>query len=296
MTRRTLLTTAVAVLGSRCLAAPARFRNASAYNRAHGGLALLIMEKGQIVYEDYVDENPHDLASGTKSFWGPLSIQLKLDEPACQTLTEWRKDPRKASIRISHLLNLTSGLDPGSPSGLLDYREAIAVESIAPPGQTFLYGPNSFQCLGEVLRRKWGDPLKLLQKTLDVRATSWKRTPDGNPGMAWGAALTARQWAQFGEWVRLRMPEFQGTQANPCYGLGWWLNRPVSQSLRRAIPELARGQDLWGVPGIPADLMFASGMGKQRLFVSRQKQWVIVRQAKKQVQGYSDLEFLRTLL
>jgi CubicO group peptidase (beta-lactamase class C family) len=63
---------------------------------------------------------PHPLASGSKSFVGVLAMMavedglLSLDEKAADTLTEWKDDPRKSRITVRQLLNLSSGLSPGT--------------------------------------------------------------------------------------------------------------------------------------------------------------------------------------
>ena len=47
------------------------FRSAADYSRAAKGVAVLVMKRGEIVFEDYApgwDSKPHLLASGTKSF------------------------------------------------------------------------------------------------------------------------------------------------------------------------------------------------------------------------------------
>src|SRR3546814_12357153 len=61
--------------------------------------------------------------------------------------------------------------------------------------------------------------------------------PDGAPLMPQGLALAASEWAKIGEFVRgggkidgkplvdeMALGEmFEGSQANPAYGLTWWL-------------------------------------------------------------------------
>src|SRR3546814_13202797 len=63
--------------------------------------------------------------------------------------------------------------------------------------------------------------------------------PDGAPLMPQGLVLAASEWAKIGEFVRgggkldgkplvdeLAFAElFKGSQANPAYGLTWWLPR-----------------------------------------------------------------------
>jgi CubicO group peptidase (beta-lactamase class C family) len=310
---------------------------AAEYSAAHKGLSLLVMVDGQIVCEDYPHGHPeraHDLASGTKSFAGILAIaaaadgRLGLDEPVCGTLTEWRDDPRRSRITTRHLLQLVSGLESGGKHGYLPtYAEALQARAMFPPGEHFLYGAAPFQAFGEVLRRKltplYPDPLawaeERLFEPLGLRLGPWKRGRDHLPHLAFGAALAAREWAKFGELIRdsgrwegaeilpapLLNQCFHGTQDNPAYGLGWWLNVPVGDSPRAGLRQQTFGtDDLTTAPLVPRDLVFAAGAGKQRLYVSRQKHLVVVRQAGGILEalangergGFSDREFLDRLL
>ncbi len=99
----------------------AKFELAADYSAKFSGRAVLVMRKGEVIYERYdgwLATRPHMLASGTKSFTGVLAMfaaqegLLSLDEKACDTITEWKGDERKREITIRHLLTLSSGLDP----------------------------------------------------------------------------------------------------------------------------------------------------------------------------------------
>lgn len=95
---------------------------AADYSASLSGRAVLVLHRGQLVFERYDDgwtaNRPHMLASGSKSFVGViamLAVQdqlISLDELASDTLTEWKDDPKKSKITIRHLLTLTSGLAP----------------------------------------------------------------------------------------------------------------------------------------------------------------------------------------
>ena len=95
---------------------------AADYSAALSGRALLVLHRGQPVFERYDDgwtaDRHHMLASGSKSFVGVIAMfavqdqLISLDELASDTLTEWKDDPRKSKITIRHLLTLTSGLAP----------------------------------------------------------------------------------------------------------------------------------------------------------------------------------------
>ncbi|WP_027881944.1 serine hydrolase domain-containing protein [Meiothermus rufus] len=336
MHRRTLLKGFLAALGLGSRANPLNpryHRLAAAYSAAHRGIALLVMVEGQVVFEDYPNQGQpqraHELASGTKSFWGVLAVAaqqdglLTLDEPLAQTLEEWRADPWRSQISLRQLLNLTSGIPGGRLARPPTYAEAIKTPAEAPPGTRFSYGPIPFQVFGEVLRRKLGgDPLEYLQRRIfrpiGLEYAFWRRGPDGLPHLPSGAFLTAQNWALFGELVRRgglwrgqRVVEaglleacFVPSGVNPLYGLTWWLARPIDPAQRRALGPTGRALDpLASTPGLPDDLVLAAGAGDQRLYVSRKLGLVVVRQAEGiadallgQRSGFSDAVFLRLLL
>jgi CubicO group peptidase (beta-lactamase class C family) len=312
-------------------------RLASEYSAAHKGVTLLVMVNGQIVFEDYPHGGPeraHDIASGTKSFVGVLALAaaadglLHLDEQVADTIPEWRAEPRKDHITLRQLLQLTSGLESGGKHGRVPtYADALLVKVIHPPGERFLYASAPFQVFGEVLRRKLAsrhaDPLEYLEARifapLGLRAGHWRRGADDLPHLSSGATLNAREWAKFGELIRrdgrwhdhavlparLLHECFHGSADNPSYGLTWWLNAPVPDTPRSRQRHATFGlDDLTTEPAIPRDLVFAAGAGKQRLYVSREKHLVVVRQATGILEalangergGFSDREFLHRLL
>jgi len=230
---------------------------AASYGTQNDGISLVVMIDGKIVFEDYANggsiNHYHELASGTKSFSGVMAVAaeqdgiLRLDEKVCDTITEWKSDPLKSQITIRQLLTLTSGLQPDLASGAVPtYAEAIGVPVINDPGAVFSYGSVPYQVFGEVLRRKLlstsETPLDYLKRRvfdpIGLEVSDWTLGSDGNPHLPSGARLTAREWAKFGQlviqdgkWEGNNIIEsillqkcFQGTTANPAYGLTWWLN------------------------------------------------------------------------
>jgi hypothetical protein len=130
--------------------------------------------------------------------------------------------------------------------------------------------------------------------------------------MAYGASLTADQWAKVGELVRLRgrwgdqqvlradlVDELlRPSAAAPFYGLSWWLFRAVPRDAPIPGRHLPERLD----PAIPADLVMSAGAGDQRLYVSAERHVVVVRQAAggwldlfDGGDRWSDVVFLRTL-
>jgi CubicO group peptidase (beta-lactamase class C family) len=309
------------------------FEKAEEHSSKNRGMSVLVMVDGKIVFEQYANGGTNDLpleiASGTKSFCGVIAAAcvedglFRFDDKVSDTIEEWRNDPGKSSITIRQLLTLTSGLDSGSAAGdVPTYASALRAPVIGTAGEKFRYDSAPFQVFGELMKRRLRASNEsavdfLKRRVLDplgLQIGGWKTGSDGNPHLPSGARLTAREWGKLGELVRnggswngkqvirqdLLDECFQGTSANPAYGIAWWLNREVDKKLRSSIPQLAAGtEDLWGIPGIPDDLVFAAGAGKQRLYVSRARRTVIVRQAGGVLQslagdrgGFSDVEFL----
>ena len=290
---------------------------AAAYSARNKGVSLLVLHRGQRIFEHYPGFNgprsDHKLASGTKSFSGAAAVFaihegfLDLDEKVADTLTEWANDPVRSTITVRHLLTLTSGLEPipaGARRFKMSYADALRARAVDAPGSKFVYGPVHFQAFGELMRRKlaprgFGSVLEYLQARLftplGLEVGSWEEL-DGQPVLPHGASLTARDWAKFGEWLR-REGEVGGTQlvpkalirqlaqgspANPAYGLTFWLNEPVSPALKRQIP-LFQSTDIVEHPLVPDDLYMAAGAGDQRLYVIPSRELVIVRQARGQL-------------
>lgn len=313
---------------------------AAKYSAEHDGISFLILYDGELIYDDYPnggsESRYHELASGTKSFTGVLAMAAiedgiieSLEENVSDTITEWKNDARKSKITVRSLLNLTSGINPGSETSqqVPSYASAIQNRASEVPGKKFAYGPAHFQCFGEFLQRKLvasGSEESVLEylerrifKPIGLEHGPWRTDTDGNAHLPSGVRLTASQWAKFGELVRLggRWNETQivsqdsikecltGSPANPAYGLTFWLNEPVADAQRRSIRQLRFAtDDLTSYKNIPSDIVFAAGAGKQRLFISPDAKLVVVRQASgivdslegKQSQ-YSDAVFLKNL-
>lgn len=283
------------------------FQPAADYLRSCNGHALLVYRDGRLLFEEYLNDHrrddPHRLASGTKSFVGVLAVMavedglLKLDEKVANTLTEWRGDGRKTQITIRQLLTLTSGIAGGEVGEVPGYQEAVRLaEAKFPPGEKFQYGPVPFQCFGELLRRKL-EPRKetvegyLKRRLLDpigLKPSSWRKDADGNPNLPSGAHLTAREWAKFGLFVlnkgawdskqlvseKLLAECFQGTKVHPTYGLTFWLNASDER---------------------PRDLVMAAGAGKQKLYIVPSQRLLIVQFAEAS-RRFQERELMRLVL
>jgi CubicO group peptidase (beta-lactamase class C family) len=310
---------------------PPGARAAQAYHESHGGQALLVVRDGKIIVEAYANggsnNRPQTLASGTKSFVGVAAVAavadgiIKLDDPVCESLTEWKTDPVKSQITYRQLLTLTSGLTAGERGSAVrspGWKEIVAKPLTGRPGAQFEYGAYHLCAFAEALQRKLQN--ETFEAYLDRRILQplgikleWRgRCADGNPQVGGGGAMTARDWATFGEFMRLGgqwhgkqiirkelLAEcVQGTKANPAYGLTWWLREPVPEAILWQIPILQRDMgDIVKSDWLPDDLFMAAGAGKQRLYIIPSRKLVIVRQGDLlKGRAFSDVEFLRLLL
>ena len=127
-------------------------------------------------------------------------------------MTEWKDDSRKSQVTIRQLLSLSSGIDGGVNGSPPMYRRAVALaEATGEPGKQFSYGPIPFQCFGELVRRKLAARNESVEAYLKRRVFDpiglkvgfWRKDREGNLSLPGGASLTAREWAKFGELVRL---------------------------------------------------------------------------------------------
>src|SRR4051794_15593812 len=235
------------------------FASAAKYSESRRGTAVLVMQNGRTIFEDYANGGSATrrwpIFSGTKSFWGIAAVAalqhglLRLDDPVSDTITEWKSDPRKSQITIRQLLSQTDGIEGASHlqrHSIRDRNEmAIALPSVAEPGSAFVYGPSHLQIFSELLRRKIRGRNVIsyfethVSNRLGLHDLQYKKDARGNPLPATGFELTAREWARLGELVigggnyhrhQIVRPSvlreaFVGSQVNPAYGLTFWLNQ-----------------------------------------------------------------------
>lgn len=240
---------------------PQSLRAAAAYSAAHGGLSLLVIQNGRVIFEQYANGNSADqtrkIYSGTKAFWTTAAAAaeqdgiLRLDERASDTIREWRRDPAKRDITLRELLGFTAGIAPGFALHRGDISDlnshALKLPVVAPPpGSRFIYGPAQIQIFCEVLRRKlaarneapWSYLDRRILHPLGLHSVDYLCDTKGSPLLASGIKLTAREWAAFGQMVlgrgtsrdkKILRPEslencLRGSGANPAFGLAFWLN------------------------------------------------------------------------
>jgi len=206
---------------------------AADYSEARGGSAVLVMYRGQIIFEEYqngADENTAThIHSATKGFWSSMlaaamedGLVTGYDEIVADTITEWQdqnEHPGKAEITVGHLASLSSGLsqDVDQIQGL-NAQEPDIYQYVVDEldmnwraGAKFQYGPSHYYAFGEFLSRKLEaneqdpDPLSyLMGRILDpigVDYDYWERDDAGNPHIPNGCNITPRNWVRYGRFI-----------------------------------------------------------------------------------------------
>jgi CubicO group peptidase (beta-lactamase class C family) len=295
---------------------------------------LLVIQHGRTVFERYAPgDGPavrRKIYSGTKGLWCVAAVAaqadgiLSLDEPVAGTIAEWRGQPGRGQITIRELLNFTAGLDPGFHLHSDDVSDrdgyAMALPQVAQPGDSFIYGPGQIQVFCEVLRRKlvarggetpWHYLTRRVLRPLGIGAVPHKVDALGNPLMASGIQLTAREWGRFGELLlaggKSVLPIgalgqcLCGSTRNPAFGMGFWLNREAPSGRIVNVEENLEPkwwQEDWNDACIcrqaPRDLFVSLGSMGQRLYVVPSLDLVVVRLSEDS--KFSDAEFLRKIM
>ena len=305
---------------------PAAVSAAAQYSASHRGVSFLAIQNGRTLFEQNA-KAPHKIYSGTKAFWDLAALAaeedgfLDLNDRVADTVTSWRSDPRKAQVTIRQLLDFDSGLEPKfflheTQSGDRD-TAAIRAGIVAEPGSAFIYGPAALQVFHHVLKEKLrGDsPTHYLERRvlhrLGLGSQRYLTDSAGNPLLAAGWILNAKEWAKLGQLVLANGPPvvspnllaqcWRGTGANHAFSLGWWNNRAAPNGREFNFEQMLipkwQNQD-WHDACLcrdaPDDLVACIGSEGQRLYVIPSLQLIVVRQANGG--SFSDAHFLRLLL
>jgi CubicO group peptidase (beta-lactamase class C family) len=314
---------------------PSDCARAAKYSESRRGSAILVLQNGRTIFEHYANGGSANrrwpIFSGTKSFWGIAALAavhdglFKLDDPVSDTITEWKRHPRKSQITVRQLLNQTDGVEGASrlQRPTIRDRNAMAVQLpvLATPGTAFIYGPSHLQIFSELLRRKLRGRSVInyfeahVSRRLGLDHLNYKKDSIGDPLPATGFELTAHEWARFGELVvgsgkyhgrqivpaDLLREAFAGSQANPAYGLTFWLNHQSPNGHEANMEgmldfpwENAEWRGACFCKEAPSDMVVALGSHYQRLFIIPSLRAIIVRQGS--AGNFSDAHFLRLVL
>jgi len=309
----------------------AAVRRAAKYSANHRGTSFLVIQHGHTLLEQYPGggstRTRRKIYSGTKAFWNLAALAaeedgiLSLDERVADTIPSWRREPRKSRVTIRQLLDFSSGLAPGFSLHQNDFgnrdRTAIGLPLVADPGSAFIYGPGALQVFHQVLKEKLRgeSPTYYLEHRVlrRLHLGSQRYLPDraGNPLLAAGWALTAREWAKLGKLVLAKgspvvraasLEEcWRGSPANGAFSLGWWNNRAAPRGREFDFEQMLESKwsrqdwkDACLCREAPSDLVACIGSGYQRLYVIPSLDLIVVRHG-----GggrFSDARFLRLLL
>jgi CubicO group peptidase (beta-lactamase class C family) len=317
------------LIASTALAAPVNpnaIRAAASYSTSAGGTSFLAIQNGETLLEQNAGEG-HKIYSGTKAFWCLAALAaaedglLSLDENVANTIPAWQSDPRKSRITIRQLLDFSAGLEPVNRLHNDDPgdRDAIAIRApiVASPGSAFLYGPAALQVFHAVLKEKLRgeSPTRYLERRvlrrLGLGSQRYMTDSAGNPLLAAGWILSARQWAKMGE-VALNggapivsagsmAQSWRGSGANRAFSLGWWNNRNAPGGREFDIEAMLVpkwNKQSWGGTVLcrtaPSDIVACIGSGYQRLYVVPSMNLVVVRNGSGR--KFSDAQFLRLLV
>ena len=282
--------------------------SAASYSRKHGGTALLIYRNGKLMLEEY----SKGVSRG--STLPGFSITKSLVAMACLATPEIRLSdqagPKNAipGVTVRHLLSQTSGIATGYnrlyAPGLKDVRKSAAtLKCDAAPGTQFAYGPSHYELLASVPgfdKPSGRNSLRIFLEKAGINPAGWRTDRSGNLFLSAGAFLSPQELLKAGRFVldRGRARGFtplippskfrealQGTNANPCYGLGFWLNQTAGAHARERDIEEAIHSGLskseWHSTCIsknaPTDLVCMAGTGGQRVYVIPSLRTVIVR-------------------
>jgi CubicO group peptidase (beta-lactamase class C family) len=249
---------------------------------------------------------------------------IDIDDHVANTLPEWNVGS-KLRVTLRQLLSFSSGLDATNSlhGDGFENRDAIAIRAplVAQPGAAFIYGPAALQVFHEVLKRKLAGrgetPTQYLEhkvlRPLGLGPQRYLADREGNPLLATGFMLSARQWARMGELILnggspIVSPHslslcFRGSSANCAFGMGFWNNLMAGESAGRELDVENNLEPKWYQQNwhnvclchaAPSDLVASVGSGYQRLFVIPSMRMIIVRQG--QFGRFSDGEFLRLAL
>jgi CubicO group peptidase (beta-lactamase class C family) len=266
---------------------------------------LVVVRDGKLVGEWYFrgtgPSTTQNVFSVTKSFTSTLvgiasdDGDLSVGDKASTWIHAWKRTPSDA-VTIRDLLSMDSGRQW---SFLTDYVQlvaaadrtafAIGLRQSHPPGKVWTYNNAAVQTLEQVLEKSTGQDVaafaaKRLFAPLGMTHSTMSTDRAGNAQTFEGIMSTCRDLARFGvlmlnegrwgakqivssRWVEQATGR-SSTPLNAGYGYLWWLNR---------MGRLAAGNHGQLVPGAPADMVWALGLGNQIIQIDPGSRTVVVR-------------------
>jgi CubicO group peptidase (beta-lactamase class C family) len=275
----------------------------------HGKLA------GEWYFHGTGPATAQDVFSATKSFASTLvgiaqdEGDLRISDPASRWIPQWR-GTKSADVTLRQLLSMDSGrawdvvTDYLRLLGAADRTAfAIGLGQAARPGTVWAYNNSAVQTLDRVLTAathanvaEFAD--KHIFAPLGMEHTAMATDRAGNAQLFEGIHSTCRDMARFGV-LMLNHGRWNGRQIvsrsfvaaatghsssrlNAAYGYLWWLNREgvmAGVTAATSIGAVDQGDVARGrmVPGAPASMYWALGLGNQLIQVDPGTQTVVVR-------------------
>ncbi|MCR9245894.1 MAG: beta-lactamase family protein [bacterium] len=293
---------------------PVRLTRAAEWADQKNSSAFLVLRRGQIALERYWRSGSRDRATVSQSLAKTLIALLigtaiergeigSLDDPIGRYVAEWR-DTTKGSVTLAQLLRMSSGLENddsrNSPFSAIANMHLgsdllptiLAIERDREPGMDWEYNNFNSQLVGLALERatgqRYADLLsqRIWQPVGARDAVLWLDRDGGNAKVYGGLLATARDWARIGELVRHR----GAVDGQTVVGSNWF------DELERPSPHRATyGLHIWlhaadTDHGTPA-FVYLDGKSKQRVFVIRDHELVIVRTGEN-ARGWSEAEIV----
>lgn len=241
-------------------------------------------------------------------------------EPAADTISEWRGDPRKRRITVQMLLQQTAGLEAGvavlyrNPAD--KGRNAVALRAVDEPGSFFRYGPACSEVLAEFMQRKLSAAGESLEKFLHravmvpvgLGSPDWRSDKKGRFYLSTGAELSVDELGKLGRTIaRLLAGECDAgfdpahfaritrpSKTNPIYGGGLWRNTGRREIEVEDALDPPAATTFWQDACLsrrqPSDLVALIGSSGRRVFIWPREQIVIARHGV--ARSWSDRIFL----
>ena len=260
--------------------------------KVHG---ILIARHGKLVLEEYFygehGEKPHDTRSASKTLTSIIlgaaaraGTPIDVETPVYSTLRPTgTNDPRKRSLRLKHLLTMSSGLacddnDEASPGneetvfvGAADWTDAVLkLEMLRDPGSEIVYCSAGAQLAGAVGARLTGRSMlsmmrDLVAEPLGIRHYYTGITPAQDAVLGGGWYFLPRDFMKFGQ-LYLNGGTWQSRRVvDPS-----WVKQ--STAVRYQFGRRLKYGYLWWIIDYPfgkdsVQAYFASGLGGQEVMV-----------------------------
>lgn len=293
---------------------PNVLQSAADYSESIGGLCLLVIRDGELVFEHYANGATQDSTPGTWSIAKSFSSSLigiavgrgeieRVDMPVADLVEPWQ-GTEKASITIEDVLGMRAGLhynlltDNSWTVLESDHTQAALDNSIdAPPATEWHYNNHSVQVLDAVLEAATGrDPeayaIEHLWRPLGMRVDAapdqrvhWNRDDSGNTTMYMNVHARCRDLARFG-YLYLHDGRWEDEQIVPAdYVKSSLTPQPLNppygwlwwlNGQGPGIDSTDKPIDGWMFDFAPADLFGAQGLGQNFIDVIPSTQTIYV--------------------